>query len=196
MRACNLGSINLVQHGASRTAASYEMDWDKLARTVDMAVHFLDNVIEVNKYPLAEIDQVTKQHPQDRPGRHGLCRHAAACWALPYNSPEGVELAPEADGLHHQQHGQAASAKLAARRAAPSPCSRRASTRTRSPCATPPSPPSRPPAPCPSSPACSCGVEPVFAYVFIRNVMDGDRADRGAIPSCKRELEKPRPLQR
>ena len=72
--ACNLGSINLVNH-LRQTAEGYTLDRGKLEKTIRAAVHFLDNVIEVNQYPLPEIDRVTKL-TQDRPGRHGLCGHA------------------------------------------------------------------------------------------------------------------------
>ena len=48
---CNLGSINIgyyVEDG--------EMDWDALATDIHLSTHFLDNIIDVNKYPLPEID--------------------------------------------------------------------------------------------------------------------------------------------
>ncbi|NQT00050.1 MAG: adenosylcobalamin-dependent ribonucleoside-diphosphate reductase, partial [Candidatus Omnitrophica bacterium] len=52
---CNLGSINL-----SQMIVEGALDWDKLARTTKIAVRFLDNVIDMNKYPLPMIEEITK----------------------------------------------------------------------------------------------------------------------------------------
>ena len=58
--ACNLGSINLTHMVKETADGRFEMDWEHLRRTVDTAVHFLDNVIEANRYPLDIIDKVTR----------------------------------------------------------------------------------------------------------------------------------------
>ena len=53
---CNLGSVNVglfVNNGV--------MDWDAFKRDIQMSTHFLDNIIDVNKYPLPEIDALSKR---------------------------------------------------------------------------------------------------------------------------------------
>ena len=76
--ACNLGSINLAAFCDSRPADSAveRIDWERLRQTVELAVRFLDNVVEVNKYPTPEIDEATRATQEDRPGRDGFCRPA------------------------------------------------------------------------------------------------------------------------
>ncbi|MGC8537780.1 MAG: vitamin B12-dependent ribonucleotide reductase [Candidatus Micrarchaeia archaeon] len=56
---CNLGSINLAKM-VRRTDHHYEVDWDLLRETVRLGTRFLDNVIDVNSYPIPQIEQVSK----------------------------------------------------------------------------------------------------------------------------------------
>jgi ribonucleoside-diphosphate reductase alpha chain len=55
---CNLGSINLVKM-LKKESGKYRLDWDKLRNTVRIAVRFLDDVIDANKYPLQQVEAAT-----------------------------------------------------------------------------------------------------------------------------------------
>ncbi|MBO8161136.1 MAG: HNH endonuclease [Thermosipho sp. (in: Bacteria)] len=81
---CNLGSINLDR----LTDMEGNLDFKELERVTRLAVDFLDNVIDVNKYPLKEIEESTKQTRNIGLGVMGLARMLQKM-EIPYDSPEG-----------------------------------------------------------------------------------------------------------
>ena len=56
---CNLGSIDLGKMLDKRDNG-YALNWDKIKERVHLAIRFIDNVVEMNKYPVKEIEEVTK----------------------------------------------------------------------------------------------------------------------------------------
>ena len=118
---CNLGSINL-----ARVVPDGHVDYDALGRIVRTAVRFLDNVIDVNHYPLPEIERDDQGQPQDRPGRDGLRRHAVRL-LVPYDSDEACRIAGEVMEFIHDE-AREAQRRARATSAACSPTARAAST--------------------------------------------------------------------
>lgn len=166
---CNLGSINLVKM-LRKTLTGYEFDFGLLGETVEKAVHFLDNVIDANNYPLDKIAETTRASRKIGLGVMGWA-DALLMLEIPYNSDEAVALAERVMG-YIENTGHAVSATLAEKRGTFPLFSvstmkdgqpmRNATVTTIAPTGT-----------LSIIGGCSSGVEPVFAYVFIRNIMDG-----------------------
>ena len=166
---CNLGSINLVKM-LRKTLTGYELDFRLLGETVEKAVHFLDNVIDANNYPLEKISETTRASRKIGLGVMGWA-DALLMQGIAYNSDEAVELA-ERVMRYINNTGHAASARLAEKRGTfplfavstlkEGPAMRNVTITTIAPTGT-----------LSIIGGCSSGVEPVFAYAFIRNIMDG-----------------------
>jgi len=85
---CDLGAINLVNHIDSETN---EIDWDSLADTVTLGVRFLDDVLDVNVYPLKKIEQNCQNVRRVGLGIMGL-GHALIKLGLRYDNSEGRKM--------------------------------------------------------------------------------------------------------
>lgn len=166
--ACNLGSINLVNM-LQEVDGKYQVNFDKLRQTVHMAVHFLDNVIEVNKYPLEQIDHMTRQTRKIGLGVMGWADMLLKM-GIPYDTQEAVELADQVMDFISAE-GREESIRLAKERGTfpmfpdstydQSTPMRNGTVTTIAPTGT-----------ISIIAGCSSGVEPVFAFAFIRNIMD------------------------
>ncbi len=165
---CNLGSINL-----RPMVADGAFDWDKFRRAIHTSVHFLDNIIDMNAWPLPETEKITHANRKIGLGIMGLS-DALMQMAIPYNSDEALEVA-EKIGAFLEEESHRASMDLAAQRGTfPNyPGSlwekqgmplRNATTTTIAPTGT-----------ISIIAGCSSGIEPLFAISFVRNVIEGTK---------------------
>lgn len=166
---CNLGSINLCRM-LKKEKGQWQPDYDKLEKTAELAVHFLDNVIEINRYPLDIIGETTKASRKIGLGVMGFGDMLLRL-GIPYGSEESVELGGQVmERL--QQAAHRASQELAKERGA-FPLFEESTYREGTPLRNATVTTIAPTGTLSILAGCSSGVEPVFAYAYIRNIMDG-----------------------
>jgi len=88
---CNLGSINLANLVKRKADGQYEFDWQRYEETIRKTTRFLDNVIDMNNYPVQEIDVASKESRRIGLGVMGVADLLYKL-RIPYNSQEGYEF--------------------------------------------------------------------------------------------------------
>src|SRR5712691_4298715 len=172
--ACNLGSLNVSKCARRGEDGEWSIDWDEMERVVRLAVRFLDDVIEMNPYPLPEIDATVKSNRRIGLGLMGWA-DLLFTMGIPYDSQEAIGLADRLMAfVKEKSHDQ--SAKLAEERG-PFPNwsrsiykndrqLRNSTVTTIAPTGT-----------ISMIAGCSSGIEPIFALAFEHRVKqpDGER---------------------
>ena len=165
---CNLGSINLkvmVEDG--------KINWEKLKETVGHCVHFLDNVVDDNKYPLKEVEAVTRANRKIGLGVMGFADMLIEM-KIPYNSQQALEVGEKTMKFVEEEAHKKDIEIAEARGSFPNfegsvwkdkyKAMRNATVTTIAPTGT-----------ISIIAGCSSGIEPLFAVSFMRNVLSGTR---------------------
>jgi ribonucleoside-diphosphate reductase alpha chain len=166
---CNLGSINL-----DRFVKDGDLDWEKLRMVTRTAVHFLDNVIDVNKYPIPEIAKITKANRKIGLGVMGFADMLIEL-GIPYDSEEALatgekvmkfisEEATKKSVEISEERGPFPNFKGSLWEKKGYKGIRNSTVTTVAPTGT-----------ISIIAGCSSGIEPIFAVAFVRNVMEGTR---------------------
>jgi len=164
---CNLGSIDL-----SKMVADGKIDWEKLRGTVRTAVHFLDNVIDVSRFPLPEIEAQTKANRKIGLGVMGFAE-ALFKLNIPYDSDEALAMAEKFmkfinDEVHRmsmeiaEKRGSFPNFKGSIWEEKGYKAMRNSTVTTVAPTGT-----------ISIIAGTTSGIEPVFAITFVRSVMEG-----------------------
>ena len=172
--ACNLGSLNVARFAQRTDDGEWTMDWDEMERVIRLAVRFLDDVIEMNPYPLPEIDATVKSNRRIGLGVMGWA-DLLFLLGIPYDSQEAIELGTRLMAfIKDKSHDQCA--RLAEERG-PFPNWNRSIYAQGRPMRNSTVTTIAPTGTISMIAGCSSGIEPIFALAFQHRVKnpDGER---------------------
>ena len=166
---CNLGSINL-----TTMVKNGDVNWEKLRRVIITAVHFLDNVIDVNKYPMSEIEKMTKENRKIGLGIMGFADMLIQL-GVPYDSEKALAIGERVMRFIDEE-AKKVSVELGEKRGSfqnfkDSTWKKKGFKTLRNAAITTIAPTGS----ISIIGGCSSGIEPLFAVAFVRNVMSGTR---------------------
>jgi ribonucleoside-diphosphate reductase alpha chain len=165
---CNLASLNL-----SKFVSADRLDWQKLSDRIKWGVRFLDDVIEVNKFPLPEIKKITFENRKIGLGVMGFA-DALVLLGIPYNSKAAVKLASRVMRFIRIESLIASCGLTKSRGAFPNykkSIYARTNVRLRNATVNTVAPTGS----ISIIAGCSSGIEPLFAISFSRNILSGTR---------------------
>jgi ribonucleoside-diphosphate reductase alpha chain len=169
--ACNLGSLNVSKFARKSESGEMSIDWDEMERVVRLAVRFLDDVIEMNPYPLPEIDATVKANRRIGLGIMGWA-DLLYIMGIGYDSKEAVELADQLMAfVKEKSHDQ--SSKLAEERGS-FPNWKNSIYKSVRPMRNSTVTTIAPTGTISMIAGCSSGVEPIFALAFEHRVKQSD----------------------
>jgi ribonucleoside-diphosphate reductase alpha chain len=172
--ACNLGSLNVSKFARRGEGGEWTIDWDEMERVVRLGVRFLDDVIEMNPYPLPEIDATVKSNRRIGLGIMGWA-DLLFTMGIAYDSQEAIDLADRLMAfVKEKSHDQ--TVKLAEERG-PFPNWSRSIYKNERPFRNSTVTTIAPTGTISMIAGCSSGVEPIFALAFEHRVKqpDGER---------------------
>jgi ribonucleoside-diphosphate reductase alpha chain len=165
---CNLGSINL-----SKMVQDSKINWEKLRETIRNAVHFLDNVVDANVYPLKKIAEITRANRKIGLGVMGFA-DMLILLRVSYNSEEALRIGEQVMTFIEEESHRKSREIAEERGSFPNfeksiwkgkyTAFRNATVTTIAPTGT-----------ISIIAGCSSGIEPLFAVSFMRNVLSGAR---------------------
>jgi ribonucleoside-diphosphate reductase alpha chain len=169
---CNLGSINLSKFVVSNGNGAF-INWDDLRETVRLAVRFLDNVIDVNKYPIPQIEKMTKGNRKIGLGVMGFADMLLELM-IPYDTETAIEIGERVMKFIRDTGWETSEALAEEKGVFPNYKGsvfesmgrkmRNATVTTIAPTGS-----------ISLIAGCSSGIEPIFSVCYFKNVLDGEK---------------------